>query len=491
MSGAKKGMGLVAGAGLGAAAAAALRRRWESKRTPVAPEGAVVGEAGRVYLDHLAEAVRIPTVSREDRSLIDRAPFEEFHAFLARTYPRVHQDLSRELVADYSLLYTWEGADPGAPAVLLMGHLDVVGVEPGTEGDWDCPPFAGERDDEYLWGRGTTDDKGSVIALFEALEGLLTAGFRPDVTLYLAIGHDEEIGGTEGAAAIAALLASRGVRLDFVLDEGGTVITGYLPGLKAPLALVGIGEKGYLNVEMVAEGSGGHSSVPPIHTAIGLLAAAVQRLEGAPMAARLVEQKGFFDALAPAVAGLPGLALRNLNRLAPLVERRLSSVPVGNALIRTTGAVTMIEGGVKPNQLPQSARAVANFRVLPGDTVAGVLDHVRAVAGEGITVRQLEGGFSAEPSRLADTGSASYRLLAETIAEVFPEAVVAPWIETGATDSRHYLPVAENVYRFSPFRSTPEDMGRMHGTGERLRLADADGLVAFYQRLVRRACGTA
>jgi carboxypeptidase PM20D1 len=185
------------------------------------------------------------------------------------------------------------------------------------------------------------------------------------------------------------------------------------------------------------------------------------------------------------------LALRNLNRLAPLVERRLSSVPVGNALIRTTGAVTMIEGGVKPNQLPQSARAVANFRVLPGDTVAGVLDHVRAVAGEGITVRQLEGGFSAEPSRLADTGSASYRLLAETIAEVFPEAVVAPWIETGATDSRHYLPVAENVYRFSPFRSTPEDMGRMHGTGERLRLADADGLVAFYQRLVRRACGTA
>ena len=489
MSGTKKGMGLVAGAGLGAAAAAALRRRWAARRTPAAPEVPLIGEAGRAFLDHLAEAVRIPTVSREDRSLIDRAPFDEFHAFLARTYPRVHQDLTREVVAGYSLLYAWEGADPGAPAVLLMGHLDVVGVEPGTEGDWEHPPFAGERDDRYMWGRGTTDDKGSVIALFEAVEALLAEGFRPDVTLYLAIGHDEEVGGTEGAAALAALLAARGVRLDFVLDEGGTVITGYLPGLKAPLALVGIGEKGYLNVELVAQGSGGHSSVPPPHTAIGLLAAAVQRLEASPLPARLAGQKEFFDALAPAMGGLPGLALRNLDRLGPLVERRLASVPAGNALIRTTGAVTMIEGGVKPNQLPQSARAVANFRLLPGDNVAGVLDHVRAVAGEGITVRQLEGGFSAEPSRLADTGSASYRLLAETIGEVFPDAVTAPWIETGATDSRHYLAIAENVYRFCPFRSTPDDMGRMHGTGERLGLADADGLVEFYQRLVRRACG--
>ncbi|HSQ38108.1 MAG TPA: M20/M25/M40 family metallo-hydrolase, partial [Acidimicrobiia bacterium] len=152
-------------------------------------------------------------------------------------------------------------------------------------------------------------------------------------------------------------------------------------------------------------------------------------------------------------------------------------------------AVTMIEGGVKPNQLPQSARAVANFRVIPGDTADGVLAHVRKVAGEGITVRRVEGGFSAEPSRLAETESASYRLVAETIEEVFPGAAVAPWIVMGATDARHYLPVAENVYRFGPFRFTPEDMSRMHGTGERMCLADADGAVAFYRRLVMRACG--
>ncbi len=485
----KKGMKLIAGAGVGAAAAAALRRRWAVRRTPTAAEPPVLTSAGRALLDHLAEAVRIPTVSQEDRSLIDRAPFDEFRAFLERTYPLVHQQLRREVVAGYSLLYTWEGADPAAPPVLLMGHMDVVGIEPGTESDWEHPPFAGERDGEYLWGRGTTDDKGSVIALFESVEGLLADGFRPDVTLHLAIGHDEEIGGIEGAAAVAALLASRGVRLDFVLDEGGAVVSGYLPRLTRPVALLAIGEKGYLNVELVAEGGGGHSSVPPPHTTIGLLAAAVQRLEAAPMPARLEAQGDFFAALAPVVGGIQGLALRNLDRLQPLVERRLSALPAGNALIRTTCAVTMIEGGVKPNQLPQSARAVANFRVLPGDTVAGVLAHARAVVGAGITVRQVEGGFSAEPSPLADTGSASYRLVTETIEEVFPGVVVAPWLETGATDSRHYQPVAENVYRFSPFRFAPEDMSRMHGTGERLRLADAEGAVGFYRRLIMRACG--
>lgn len=489
MSGSKKGMGLVAGAGLGAAAAAALRRRWAGRRPSAAPEASAPGETGRVMLDHLAEAVRIRTISREDRSLIDWEPFNEFHAFLERTYPLVHRDLRREAVAGHSLLYTWEGADPAVPAVLLMGHLDVVGIEPGTEGDWEHPPFAGESDGEYLWGRGTTDDKGSVIALFEAVESLLAEGFRPDVTVYLAIGHDEEIGGTEGAAAIAALLASRDVHLDFVLDEGGAVVSNLLPGVSGSVALLGIGEKGYLNVELLAGGSGGHSSVPPPHTAIGLLAAAVQRLEAAPMPARLDVQAGFFAALGPAVGGLAGLALRNLERLGPVVERRLSALPSGNALIRTTTAVTMIEGGVKPNQLPQSARAVVNFRLLPGDTVAGVLAHVRQVVGEGIAVRQLEGGFSAEPSRLADTESASYRVVAETIGEVFPGATVAPWIVMGATDSRHYLPVAENVYRFGPFRFTPDDMSRMHGTGERMALADADGAIIFYRHLVQRACG--
>jgi carboxypeptidase PM20D1 len=490
MTSRKKGIKIIAGAGVGAAAAAALRRRWAGRRGAEAPAVPVPGSPGDRYLEHLAAAVRLPTISNEDRSRTDPAPFAAFRAFLEETYPLLHQNLRREVVAEHSLLYTWEGADPSAPAVLLMGHMDVVEIEPGTEGDWPHPPFAGESDEEFLWGRGTLDDKCSVVAIFEAVESLLAEGFRPDVSLCLAVGHDEEIGGGQGTASISALLAARGVRLDFVVDEGGAVVTGLLPGVTRPVALVGIGEKGYLNVELIAEGVGGHSSVPPPHTAVGTLAAAVARLEAARLPARLDTQAGFFSALAPVMGGVGGLALRHADRLGPLVEKRLAASPPGNALIRTTTAVTMIGGGIKPNVLPQSARAVVNFRVIPGDTVAGVLAHVQRVAGEGITVRQLPGGFSAEPSPLSSTESEAYRVVTESIAEAFPDAAVAPWIVMGATDSRHYIPVAGDVYRFSPFRLTTADLSRMHGTGERLRLSDAGGALAFYRTLVQKACGT-
>ena len=489
MTSRKRGMKIVAGAGVGAAAAAALRRRWAGRRGTGAPAVPEPGSPGDRYLEHLAAAVRIPTISNEDRSRIDPAPFTAFPAFLESSYQLVHEHLAREVVAGHSLLYKWEGADPDAPAVLLMGHMDVVEIEPGTESAWPHPPFAAERDEEFLWGRGTLDDKCSVIAIFEAVEGLLAEGFRPDVTLYLAIGHDEEIGGGQGAAAVAALLGFRQVHLDFVLDEGGAVVSSLLPGITRPVALVGIGEKGYLNRELIAEGPGGHSSVPPAHTAVGALAAAVARLEANRLPARLDSQAGFLAALGPVLGGLNGLVLRHADRARRLVERRLAATPPGNALIRTTTAVTMIEGGVKPNVLPQSARAVANFRVIPGDTVAGVLAHVQQVVGEGVTVRQLPGGFSAEPSPLSSTGSEAYRVVVETIGEAFPDAAVAPWIVMGATDARHYIPIAADVYRFSPFRLTPADMSRMHGTGERLRLSDADGALAFYRALVQKACG--
>ena len=313
------------------------------------------------------------------------------------------------MVAEHSLLYTWEGRRPGAPAVLLMGHMDVVGIEPGTEGGWEHPPFAGERDEEWLWGRGTTDDKCSVIAIFEAVESLLAEGFRPDVTLYLAIGHDEEIGGGQGAASISALLASRGVRLDFVLDEGGAVVTGLLPGVTRPVALVGIGEKGYLNVELVAEGVGGHSSVPPPHTAVGDLAEAVARLEANPLPARLDTQAGFFAALAPVMGGVGGLALRHADRLGPLVEKRLAGLASGQ---RPDSHHHRGDHDRRRGEAQRAAPVGPGGGELPGDprrhAWPSVLAHVRAVVGEGITVRQLPGGFSAEPSPLSSTESEAY-----------------------------------------------------------------------------------
>jgi carboxypeptidase PM20D1 len=449
------------------------------------------GDAGIAerYLDHLAAAVRIPTVVFEDRERIDLSQFDRFHEFLRETYPLVFERLHPENPIGHSLLFRWDGADPEAPPILLMGHMDVVPVEEGTEAEWSAEPFAAQRDDTHLWGRGTLDDKGAVIALFDAVERLLAEGFQPEVTLYLSLGHDEEIGGGEGATTVAGLLAERGVHFEFVLDEGGAVVERFLPGASAAVALIGVGEKGYANVEIEAVAAGGHSSTPPPHSAVGRVAAAVAALEANPMPTRLEIQEQLFDVIGGALPGLRGRLLRHARRFRRVVEPRLEESPQTNALIRTTAAATMIEGGVKPNVLPQRARAVVNFRVLPGDSIEEVVEHVRAVAGEGVEVRLLEGGFTADPSPISDSSSASFRLIADTVAEVFPGALVAPWILMGATDSRHFLPIADGVFRFGPFRLTPEDMTRIHGTDERIRIADAAAAVTFYERLIRRACG--
>lgn len=482
----RKRVGFVAGAGIGAAAAAALRRRWRPRDEQ---QPAPTGPAGESFLGHLAEAVRIPTVSFEDPGSIDAAAFDRFHQFLQATYPGVFDRLQPEVVAGHSLLFRWEGVDPDALPILLHTHLDVVPVEEGTEGDWPHPPFGGDQDGGFLWGRGAVDDKGHLVAVFEAVEGLLDGGFEPDTTLYLSVGHDEEVGGGRGAAAIATLLEERGVRLEFVLDEGGAVVHDLLPGARRPVAVLGVAEKGYADLEISASGDGGHASIPPPHTAIGRVAAAVAALEANPMPARVEAQSELLKALSTVVPGWRGLLLRGAGRLGRLVERGLAAGVQTNALIRTTGAVTMIEGGVKANVLPQRARAVVNFRILTGDTVASVLDHVRTVVGEDLAVRVLESGFTGDPAPASDTGAVAYRLIAETIEDVFPGVVVAPWTLMAATDSRHFQHLAENVYRFTPFRMVPEDMSRIHGTGERLRIADAGSAVTFYSRLIRRACG--
>src|SRR5207249_3351114 len=277
--------------------------------------------------EHLAAAIRFRTVSHQDPSEDDRAQFVGLRAFLARTYPKVHRSLVRELVNGDGLLYTWKGADASAKPVLLMAHQDVVPIEPGTEGRWAHPPFGGVIADGFVWGRGALDDKASLVFLMEAIESLLAEGFRPPQTVYLASGFDEEVGGLEGAARIAALLAQRGVRLDYVLDEGRFVSQGVVPGVQEPVASIGIAEKGYVSVELVAETEGGHSSRPPPETAIGLLAAAIDRLERHPMPARLHgAPRREMQALAPYMPFGKRLMLSNLWLFEPLVVRTLAGI---------------------------------------------------------------------------------------------------------------------------------------------------------------------
>lgn len=443
---------------------------------------------GERFLKNLAAAVQIPTVSHTDREDVDVAQFLLLHRFLEETYPQVYKECHVEKINDLSLLITWEGSDPSLDPLLVMAHQDVVPVEPGTEEDWDVEPFSGAIADGHMWGRGTLDDKGSLIALFEAAEHLLDSGFEPERTILIVSGHDEEVGGLQGVKQVAELLGERGMTPWFVLDEGGAVAD-EMPRLSTePVALVRTAEKGSVTLKLVARGAGGHSSAPQRKTTIGELATALNALESHPVEARVAMAEPTFRALEPRLSRPLRTLLGNLKVTGPLVARLLSMEPATDALIRTSTAITMISGGVKENVIPQEASTIVNFRIIPGDTVDSVIAHVRKVVGAKIEV-EIHGEHYDEPSPVSSIESEAWATLTNTINEVFPEAVVAPWTLIGASDSRHFAGMAGDVYGFFPFTLSMADLGRLHGTGERIRVADAERAVGFYVRLFENATG--
>ncbi len=436
---------------------------------------------------HLSRAVTFQTISHQDPAQDDPAAFQGLHAALQEMFPKAHQTLTREVIGGSSLLYTWKGKDPSKAPIILLGHMDVVPVEPGTEGDWQKPPFSGAIDGGYVWGRGTMDFKLAVVGLLEAAETLIEAGYSPSRTIYFAFGHDEEVSGLKGATAIVELLRSRSVRAAYVLDEGMVVTEGILKGVDRPVALVGIAEKGYLTVQISVEGQGGHSSMPPRPTTIGILAQAIQRLESHPMAAHIDgPARSLFEALAPEMPFGNRLILTNLWLLSPVAKRVLSGSPATDALLRTTTAPTMLEGSIKENVLPKHAHVLVNFRILPGDTRESVLAHVKdVVADERVKVSVVEGGLSQEPSAVSDPAGAGFKSIERSIRQIFPDAIVAPSLVLGATDSRYYQPIADGVYRFSPQRMKDEDRARLHGTNERLSVKNFGEAVRFYAQLIK------
>jgi carboxypeptidase PM20D1 len=441
-------------------------------------------EAGAI--NRLAGAIRLPTVSRTDGAHSDFAAIEGLHRHLGASFPGVHAALRREVVNGHSLLFTWDGRDPSAKPILLMAHMDVVPVEPGTDASWTHGPFSGDVSDGFIWGRGTLDDKVGVMAILEAVEILVKREFQPRQTILLAFGHDEEIGGQAGAGQIAALLKSRGLHTAYALDEGMMITRGVLPGLDRPAALIGIAEKGYASVELRAISPGGHSSMPPPQTAAGMVAAAVAALESHPMPAALDGPMAkLFDQLAPEMPFWSRLPLVNRWLFNGLIVRQLEKAPTTNATLRTTTAATIIEGGVKDNVLPANARAVVNFRIKPGDTVKDVLAHVRdVVTDRRVEIKLLPPDGGQEPSRQSSASAAGYHTIEQTIRQVLPSTVVAPALVIGATDTRHYQDLADNVYRFLPFVLDLDDLRRIHGTDERISVAGYQDCVRFYVQLL-------
>jgi len=459
---------------------------------PVAERQVLIEVDAASVAGHLAGAIAFQTIAAPDDSHADA--FLGLDEFVRRTYKLTHERLARQSVGKHSLLYQWTGKDSGKSPIVLMAHLDVVPVLPGSEATWSQPPFSGAISEGYVYGRGALDDKSAVIAIFEAVEQLLQAEYEPARTIYLAFGADEEIGGEHGAKEIVKLLRSHKVSDPaLVLDEGGAVVEGQLPGLTATAAMIGIAEKGYVSVELSAHGPGGHSSTPTFPTQIGRLSRAIAALEAEQFPARLDGATlEMLNTIAPAEPFGPRLVLANLWLFRRLVVSQLLGDPKMATLVRTTTAPTIFNAGNTDNVLPSEAKAVVNFQILPGDTINGVLERVKAVIADPMVgVRLLPGGIESEPSPISDVSGLAFAMIAKSIRQsVGPNPpLVVPFL-TGPTDSRHWsADGAKNVFRFTPFVYEPDWMSRAHGTDERISVQTlADG-VRFYVQLIRNAEG--
>jgi carboxypeptidase PM20D1 len=433
-------------------------------------------------VEKLRALVRIPTVSHADEASVDHAPFEAFVEALATEFPLLHQHLTLHRILDHSLLFHWKGRSPADP-VVLMAHIDVVPIDESAP--WQHPPFGAEVHDGAVWGRGTLDDKGSLVGITAAVEGLLADGFVPERDVWLSFGAREEVSGPDAPAAVEEL-RSRGVTPWFVLDEGGAIAHDAFPGVQPPLGVIGVTEKGTTTIELRAQGRGGHSSTPAPNGPTARIARAVVRLEKRQFAAALPEPTlEMFRRLAPH-APLPLRPLfTNARRLQPLVKRALLAAGAEPAaLVRTTMAVTTLSGSPAHNVIASSATAAVNLRILVGDTVASVTEHVRrAVDDASIELELLDAN---EPSPVSPYDDPAFELLTTTIAELFADAVPTPYVMMAATDSRFFTAICPRVYRFTPFRMTKAQRESIHSYDEHIGVADFLAGVRWYTRLIER-----
>jgi len=359
-----------------------------------------------------------------------------------------------------------------------------VPVTPGTESDWQQPPFDGVIADGAVWGRGAVDDKGSLVTIFEALEALASAGFSPAASVIVVSGHDEEAGGS-GAAAAAKLLAARGVQAEFVLDEGLAVVADFA-FLGRPVALVGVAEKGYGTLRVTANAAGGHSSAPPPDTGVETLARAVLAISDDPFPMRFDGPAAdMVRALAPEAGFAVRLAAANPWLFGPLLVRKFSATPPGAAMLHTTIAPTMLRGSPKENVLPQDATAWINYRIAPGTTSAEVLERATA-ATRGLDVELAWESPPYDPPPVSSTDAQAWKWIAGAAARggEFP---VAPGLVTATTDSRHMTGITRDIYRFQPIVASVRDFEMVHGTNERLTLENLARLTSFYAQLVATA----
>ncbi len=443
---------------------------------------------------NLSQSIKFDTVSRfnsydssvERTVIVNEKDFEAFHLFLEQAYPLVHQKLALTKINQYSLLYRWDGSKTSDAPIVLTGHQDVVPVFEETKSQWKHQPFAGDVTETHIWGRGALDDKSSVLATLEAVELLLVQGFTPKKTIYLAFGHDEELGGLLGAKAIADHLKAKDIKPVMVLDEGGFVLSKLVPGVTEPVGMIGIAEKGYLNLSLSVKGTEGHSSMPPKQTAIGILSSAIAKLESNPSPVRYEgATKALFDSVSPHMPFKQRMVFANMWLFKPVVMGILKKGNATNATLRSTFAVTIIDGGLKDNILPASAKANINVRLLPGDSADDIVKYAQnIIADDRVTV---EGSLvHNEASSVSSIESAEYKSLETVISQVFKKdkVVVAPYLTINGTDSKHYSEIADNTYRFLPISLDSEGIKLIHGVNENISIDNYIRMIQFYVALI-------
>jgi carboxypeptidase PM20D1 len=434
-------------------------------------------------IDRFSQALQIPTISYDDSSKLDHAAFQAFHQHLAQYFPLTHAKTQLTKFNNYSLVYHLKGQNPQLKPALFMGHMDVVPVDEQTKDQWLQPPFSGKVVDGVVWGRGAIDDKVSVLALMESLEWFLAKDKIPQRDIYFAFGHDEEAGG-DGAKAIAKYFAEQDIQFEFILDEGGVITDGIIPGTTQPIAIVGVAEKGRVNFKLTVKGEGGHSSQPPAHTAAGILARAIVNVENNKFDARSEFFDLMFDNIGYSMPLSQRLPLANLWLFEPLVLSKLLKSPSSAASARTTTAVTMLQGSTKSNVLPTIATAVINFRILPGDTIDSIHAHLERVIDDPRVI--LSSDQANEASAVSPTDNIGFKLIESSIRRLDDNVLVTPYLVLAATDSRHFQGLSDNIYRFMMVSLNPETLKQFHGLNEQITVKDYLNAIQFYYAMLEQ-----
>ncbi len=432
-------------------------------------------------IDDLQAMIRCKTVSDRDPAKEDEAEFQKLYDLLPGMFPNVYKTCTLHRPDPRALLFHWKGREEGDPTV-LMAHYDVVSVE---EANWQKPPFEGIIENDVLWGRGTLDTKGTFNGVLQAAERLIKEGFVPRHDIYLAFGGDEEVNGN-GAIAIVDWFMKNNVHPALVVDEGGAVVENVFPGVKRPCAVVGIAEKGLMNVSFEVKTNGGHASAPPPHTAVGVLSEACIKVEDHPAKRRFTRPAAeMFNILGRHSTFVYRLIFANLWCFKPVLDMICKkSGGELNALMRTSCAFTTMQGSKGLNVMPAYAKMTANLRIIPGETVESTLDYIRRTVNDPrVEITCMDGN---EPSPISDTHCTEWQELSESIAATWPGALVSPYLMLACSDSRHYGKICDKVYRFSAMALSKEERGTIHGNDERIPLTTIGKTVEFYLRLIAK-----